>query len=142
VTAILDKTCQQCGTTLARRGDEKASAYNRRRYCDRQCADRSRDSRRGTKHMEPRTRIADAIFTASGDHKWMGRAACRGEDPELFFADDARSVNERERVGEARAVCGPCPVRRECLRYALATKAHGIWAGTTRDQRDTILKSA
>ena len=38
MTATLaSKTCLACRTPLARRGDEKASAYTKRRYCDAQC---------------------------------------------------------------------------------------------------------
>jgi WhiB family redox-sensing transcriptional regulator len=33
-------------------------------------------------------------------------------------------------------VCAVCRVRRQCLRFALATRqSHGIWGGTTEDER-------
>jgi WhiB family redox-sensing transcriptional regulator len=37
---------------------------------------------------------------------------------------------------EALALCATCPVRAQCLEYALRNKeTHGIWGGTTADQR-------
>ena len=49
--------------------------------------------------------------------EWQGRAACRDVDPELFFPashDYTAPANVRALI-EAGAVCGRCPVRRECL---------------------------
>jgi WhiB family transcriptional regulator, redox-sensing transcriptional regulator len=68
---------------------------------------------------------------------WWHRAACRGADPDLFFpvaADDSPAYARQ--VAEAKAVCSGCPVRPECLAYAMeAMPAHGIWAGTTPQER-------
>jgi WhiB family redox-sensing transcriptional regulator len=58
---------------------------------------------------------------------WGLRAACRDEDPSLFFSPDdegARARGDRER--EARAVCRRCPVRGPCLEFAAE---QGIWFG-------------
>jgi WhiB family redox-sensing transcriptional regulator len=38
-------------------------------------------------------------------------------------------------VSSAKAVCGRCPVRANCLSYALITRPDGIWGGTTREER-------
>jgi WhiB family transcriptional regulator, redox-sensing transcriptional regulator len=59
-------------------------------------------------------------------------AACQGSDPELFrpFPHDYRAI------GEARAVCGRCPTRLDCLVLALDTPgAQGIWGGLTQPER-------
>ncbi len=62
---------------------------------------------------------------------WHARAACRGRGVGAFF--DERSLPT---VSEARALCGSCPVRVECLAAALADAATaGVRAGTTRLQR-------
>lgn len=62
---------------------------------------------------------------------WMGKAACRGKDGELWFALPG-TVGERE----ARARCASCPVRRECLDEALAEGMdHGIWGGLDPEER-------
>ena len=65
---------------------------------------------------------------------WEGAAACRSRDydPDWWFPaqeipkDTARAV----------AVCRGCPVRVECLRFALDDHAlTGVWAGTTSAER-------
>jgi len=62
---------------------------------------------------------------------WQSLAACRGLDPDLFFLDRSESVSE------AKAVCWGCPVRRDCLAYAMSQddSLAGIWGATTRKQR-------
>lgn len=59
---------------------------------------------------------------------WINRAACRGTNPELFFA--IGDVPE-----EARAICGGCPVRGDCLDAALANGERGVWGGLSEDER-------
>ena len=52
------------------------------------------------------------------------RLPCRREDPELFFAESPRDVEI------AKAMCGPCPVRDECLAGALERREPwGVWGG-------------
>ena len=66
---------------------------------------------------------------------WRSAAACQTADPELFFpiSDSGKSLAQ---VAEAKAVCASCPVRRECLAFALGTgQVHGIWGGTTAQER-------
>jgi WhiB family redox-sensing transcriptional regulator len=62
---------------------------------------------------------------------WGDRAACRGADLSVFFP--ARG----ESAGPARQVCAGCPVRQQCLEFALGHgEVHGIWGGlTVRDRR-------
>jgi WhiB family redox-sensing transcriptional regulator len=60
---------------------------------------------------------------------WQRRAACRGKGTSRWFAIGSEALDA------ARAVCQACPVRRDCLAYALgALELAGIWAGT--DERD------
>lgn len=67
--------------------------------------------------------------------EWTERAACRGLDPELFFPIGTVGP-ALEEVSEAKAVCRRCPVRSECLDWALRMgEAHGIWGGTTPEER-------
>jgi len=69
------------------------------------------------------------------DHaSWMLRGACRGEDPELFFPISSAGPALAQ-VSSAKAVCARCPVRVNCLTYALITQPEGIWGGTTREER-------
>jgi WhiB family redox-sensing transcriptional regulator len=72
---------------------------------------------------------------------WMLRGACRTEDPELFFPISAAGPGLAQ-VSSAKAVCGRCPVRANCLSYALITRPDGIWGGTTREERWASLPPA
>lgn len=66
---------------------------------------------------------------------WEDRARCTTYDPELFFAPRARA--ERR----AKAVCAGCPVRDECLEFALDQRVEfGIWGGTTGRERVSLLR--
>ena len=66
---------------------------------------------------------------------WRSAAACRSADPDLFFpiSGSGRSL---EQVAEAKAICARCPVRCQCLAFALRTcQAYGIWGGLTEEER-------
>jgi WhiB family transcriptional regulator, redox-sensing transcriptional regulator len=66
---------------------------------------------------------------------WWDAAACRTADPEIFFPVSAHGPG-REDIALAKAICGRCPVRRQCLQFALAThQVHGVWGGTTEEER-------
>ncbi|GAA5152606.1 MULTISPECIES: WhiB family transcriptional regulator [Amycolatopsis] len=71
---------------------------------------------------------------------WQERAACRDEDPELFFPVSEMGPGARQ-VAQAKAVCARCPVRAECLQYALDTGLdHGIFGGTTDAERRKLVR--
>jgi WhiB family redox-sensing transcriptional regulator len=66
---------------------------------------------------------------------WTDLAACRGEDPELFYPVSA-SGPANAQVEEAKRVCAGCPVTADCLSWALrAGEPAGIWGGTTPEER-------
>jgi WhiB family redox-sensing transcriptional regulator len=65
---------------------------------------------------------------------WMLRGACLREDPELFFPISAAGPAQVQ-ISAAKTVCAQCPVRVNCLSYALITQPDGIWGGTTREER-------
>ena len=69
---------------------------------------------------------------------WRGDAACRDDDPDLFFPDgNIRSA--RAQVNMAKLICRGCPVRTLCLGWALDSgQAHGIWGGLTEDERHRL----
>lgn len=63
---------------------------------------------------------------------WQAHAACRELDPILFFEGP---------FAEARAVCGMCPVKADCLAFALPDPSIlGLWGGTTERQRKRLRK--
>lgn len=72
---------------------------------------------------------------------WQAGAACRGQSAVIFFAPthferkEARAVRERQ----AKAVCASCPVRKDCLSFALRIREpHGIWGGLNEIERRSI----
>jgi WhiB family transcriptional regulator, redox-sensing transcriptional regulator len=68
---------------------------------------------------------------------WQDSAACAGMDVLLFFGPDREPGPEREiREAKAKAVCQLCPVRVQCLNYALRNSIrHGIWGGLKEEER-------
>jgi WhiB family transcriptional regulator, redox-sensing transcriptional regulator len=54
----------------------------------------------------------------------------------LFFGPDGERPPEREiRERKAKAICAVCPIRAECLEYALGHPArHGIWGGLNAEE--------
>jgi WhiB family transcriptional regulator, redox-sensing transcriptional regulator len=72
---------------------------------------------------------------------WQSRAACLDCDPDLFFPI-APSGPALRQIEQAKAVCARCPVRRECLQYALATRqVHGVWGGTSEEERQQLRRT-
>lgn len=67
---------------------------------------------------------------------WRQRAACRNEDPDLFFPVGTTGPALLQ-IEEARSVCqSRCPVMETCLDWALETgQEHGVWGGTDPEER-------
>lgn len=56
------------------------------------------------------------------------RAACHGMDTEIFYLPEYEN--------EARGTCAPCPIRFECLTYALGVpEDYGVWGGLSGEDR-------
>lgn len=69
---------------------------------------------------------------------WRDHAACRGEDPELFFPVGTTGP-ALDQIDAAKAVCHRCPVMMECLSWALDHgEPAGIWGGRTEDERRAL----
>ena len=72
---------------------------------------------------------------------WLADGACRNEDPELFFPLTAQGPAAKQ-IMAAKAVCGRCLVRLDCLRYALEDRhSYGIWGGTSEEERRALRRS-
>lgn len=68
---------------------------------------------------------------------WQAEARCLVADPEIFFPERGGSSKA------ARSVCTNCPVRIECLKYALANREQfGIWGGTSERERRKLRRLA
>jgi WhiB family transcriptional regulator, redox-sensing transcriptional regulator len=72
---------------------------------------------------------------------WRHRAACRDEDPELFFPVSEIGLGARD-VDRAKAICARCPVRAQCLEYALDNALdYGVFGGTTETERRELRRA-
>ena len=77
------------------------------------------------------------LYKKAPDWRWQDRAACRGEDLMLFFGPDGERQPDREiRERKAKQVCMGCPVRTDCLDYAVTRpERYGTWGGLNEDER-------
>jgi WhiB family transcriptional regulator, redox-sensing transcriptional regulator len=72
---------------------------------------------------------------------WRDTAACAGMDTLIFFPI-GETGPALPTVELAKRVCASCPVREECLEFAIATiQNDGIWGGTTEDERRLIKRA-
>ncbi len=80
-----------------------------------------------------------ALVSDSWD--WQVRAACRGMDAATFFhPENERGRSRRRREEQAKRICSDCPVRRECLGWALSVgEPYGVWGGLSPTERDELL---
>jgi WhiB family redox-sensing transcriptional regulator len=61
---------------------------------------------------------------------WRESGACRTVPTAVFFPDTDSEA------GPAKAICAVCPVREECLSFALANREEqGVWGGLTETER-------
>lgn len=67
---------------------------------------------------------------------WHTEAACRGLNPDLFYGETS------DHATDAKAVCATCPVRQECLDYALSNgEYYGIWGGMSERERRSMRRA-
>ncbi|MFF9287572.1 WhiB family transcriptional regulator [Streptomyces griseosporeus] len=75
---------------------------------------------------------------APADPFWRDHAACAQVDADLFFPIGDNKL-ARAQAEQARQVCMGCPVRRQCLSWALATRQDsGVWGGMTEGERRAV----
>jgi len=69
------------------------------------------------------------------ERPWAAYGSCRGADPDLFFPGHEADP------GEGLKICSGCPVREECLVWALETRIqYGVWGGMTERERRRLLR--
>lgn len=69
---------------------------------------------------------------------WRMRAACRDKDPEMFYPVGDAWVGEANarRADQAKAVCAGCPVRTQCLVFAVESgDEFAVLGGTLPEER-------
>lgn len=74
-----------------------------------------------------------------------GELPCQSA-PQLFFETDGRddtdAVSTPARYKMAKALCNDCPIRMQCLSYAIEHNIpHGVWGQTTPQEREWIRKA-
>jgi WhiB family redox-sensing transcriptional regulator len=68
---------------------------------------------------------------------WASGAKCLNADPDVFFPEKGGSTREAKRI------CSECPVRDECLEYALEEdERFGIWGGMSERERRKLKRLA
>jgi WhiB family redox-sensing transcriptional regulator len=75
---------------------------------------------------------------------WELQAACRGSAAGLFMPPIGRESADERRLREqaAKDICRRCPVRSECLEYALRVQEPiGIWGGLNETERRPLAAS-
>jgi WhiB family redox-sensing transcriptional regulator len=61
------------------------------------------------------------------------KALCRQVDPDLWFPEKGGSTRD------PKAICADCPIRPECLEYALEKdERFGVWGGMSERERRRI----
>jgi len=79
----------------------------------------------------------EALPFSDGPLAWQQHALCAQTDPEAFFPEKGGSTRDAKRV------CGVCPVREECLQYAMDNdERFGIWGGLSERERRRLRKQA
>jgi len=82
-----------------------------------------------------KSRVMPRTKPAPTPTDWYDDAACRDADTELFFpVSDAHAA-------DAKAICASCPVREDCLEFALETRSpEGVWGGLTPIERHRLIR--
>ena len=80
----------------------------------------------------------DDTIDRSDRMDWRHNAACRDEDPELFFPVGTSGPAILQ-VAQAKSVCHRCTVASDCLTWALQSgQDAGVWGGMSEDERRAL----
>ena len=76
--------------------------------------------------------VRGALFGVPDD-EWVRAAVCSQTDPESFYPEQGNTARD------ARRTCGRCPVRGECLSYAMDNEPRwGIFGGFNALERELL----
>jgi WhiB family redox-sensing transcriptional regulator len=86
-------------------------------------------------------------FYGNHDVTWMDNASCANiPNPDIFFPPRDKELYKLV-ADEAKKFCfgkngqPPCPVRKECLWYAIeCNEEHGIWGGLSHRERNALVR--
>ena len=78
----------------------------------------------------------DLFGVDTDDLAWQDRALCRKLDPEAFFPTRGTQPDD------AKEACVFCPVRYDCLAYAVERgDRYGVWGGLTERERRPLVRA-
>ncbi|QBI19448.1 WhiB family transcriptional regulator [Egibacter rhizosphaerae] len=89
-----------------------------------------------------RSRSPQPDLAQATERDWQDYAACREVDADVFFppVDVEPTADRLAREAAAKEVCAGCPVRLECLHWALSVgEPHGVWGGHTESERRQLV---
>ncbi|MER7806126.1 WhiB family transcriptional regulator [Streptomyces sp900116325] len=67
---------------------------------------------------------------------WHDQGVCATTDPAIFFPEPGGSS------APAKRTCMACPVRTQCLDYALDTRQHwGVWGGLDQNELRRLIRA-
>jgi len=79
--------------------------------------------------------LGKVLFDGHGIPDWHHHAACRQQDPELFFTDPS----DAQQIQTAKRICAGCPVRSACLADVMAweqpSSRYGVVGGLSAEER-------
>lgn len=65
------------------------------------------------------------------------KAACSdiGSFKVFYAFEESRAAKKLMNTDVYRNICAPCPIWRDCTRYALEYEFYGVWGGLTGEER-------
>lgn len=77
---------------------------------------------------------------AESDTDWQSKAACKNMSIDMFFPEQEPTDKKTEHYIPAKKICAICPVRNECLMYAMRMEEderwrYGLYGGLTPHER-------
>ena len=77
-----------------------------------------------------------AALTEAAETAWQEQAVCAQSDPEIFFPEKGGATSA------AKALCHSCPVKAECLDFALKNdERFGVWGGLSERERRKLTRA-
>lgn len=88
--------------------------------------------------------MAQALLPGRADTEWMTEAACAQIGPADDYFYPPKGVNAEPAKNVCRTIC---PVREECLRYAMTFEKHstdryGVFGGLSPRERDALARNS
>lgn len=83
--------------------------------------------------------VGSSALAFTNHEPWSVFGSCRetGPDDQTWFPEQKWG-----RATDAKRICQGCPVRRECLEYALKRgERYGVWGGLTTKERQALRRN-